>query len=362
MEKKVSNKYAVIMAGGVGSRFWPVSKQTYPKQFHDMLGQGRSLLQITFDRLKQQIPEQHILILTNTNFVGMVKEHLPTILDENIVAEPAMRNTAPCILLSALKIQKKDPNAVMIVAPSDSYIEDNDEFQRNLKTAFQFCESRPQALMTLGVEPDSPNTGFGYIEYIDGDTPVKKVQQFKEKPDLDTAQSYVDAGNYLWNSGTFIWSVDGVLSAFAKAEPELLMLFQQGISIYNEAGEQEFLKENYPKAKNISIDYAIMERSDDVYTLPVDFGWNDLGTWSSLYSRLPKDDDKNAVVNATVNARSSSGNMIKTAAGKKVIVQGLKDYIIVDEGDVLMILPIADDQEIKEIRNEAIKSHGNELA
>jgi mannose-1-phosphate guanylyltransferase len=357
----MNNKYAVIMAGGVGSRFWPVSKQSFPKQFHDMLGLGSSLLQTTFDRLKKQVPEDQILILTNKDYIDLVQKQLPGILPENIVAEPAMRNTAPCILLAALKIKKKNPDAIMIVAPSDSFIENDQQFQEDLKTAFEFCEQHPEALMTMGIEPDEPNTGFGYIEFAASNNAVKKVKQFREKPDVETAQQYVDAGTFLWNSGTFIWSVDAVVSAFAKAESELYQLFLDGMSTYNELGEQAFLEENYPKAKDISIDYAVMERSNDVYTLPVDFGWNDVGTWGSLYGRLKKDEDQNAVVNADLTAQDSSGNMIRTGTGKKVIVHGLKDYIIVDEDDVLMIIPIAADQSIKEIRKNAMDKHGNSI-
>lgn len=349
------------MAGGVGSRFWPVSRQSFPKQFHDMLGTGKSLLQTTFDRLKKQVPEDQILILTNTDYIELVKKQLPFIKPENIVAEPAMRNTAPCILLAALKIQKKNPDATMIVAPSDSFIENGDQFQKDLTTAFEFCKKYPEALMTMGVEPDSPNTGFGYIEYSQTDGAVKKVKQFREKPDLDTAKKYVAAGNFLWNSGTFIWSVDAVVSAFAKAELELYQLFKTGMEFYNEPSEQQFLEENYAKAKDISIDYAVMERSPDVYVLPVDFGWNDLGTWGSLYSRLAKDHQNNAVVNAQFTSRDTEGNMIRTAKAKKVIVQGLKDYIIVDDEDVLMIIPIEADQDIKEIRNNAMDKYGKSI-
>ncbi|WP_194850052.1 mannose-1-phosphate guanylyltransferase [Nonlabens antarcticus] len=355
----MNNKFAVIMAGGVGSRFWPVSKQSFPKQFHDMLGLGSSLLQITFDRLKKQVPADQILILTNTDYIHLVKEQLPEVMIENIVAEPAMRNTAPCILLAALKIQKRIPSAIMIVAPSDTFVENDDQFQQDLTTAFQYCEQHPESLMTMGVEPDSPNTGFGYIEYIASDSTVKKVNQFREKPDFETAKKYVDAGNFLWNSGTFIWSVDAVVSAFAKAEPELYKLFINGVKFYNEPGEKIFLAENYPKAKNISIDYAIMERSTHVYVLPVDFGWNDVGTWGSLYERLDKDQQENAVVNADLSSETSSGNMIRTAKGKKVIIKDLNDYIIVDEDDVLMIIPKTADQDIKDIRNEAMNKYGN---
>lgn len=349
------------MAGGVGSRFWPVSKQSFPKQFHDMLGLGKSLLQMTFDRLLTQIPAQNILILTNADYVNLVQQQLPDVLKENIVAEPAMRNTAPCILLAALKIQKMNPKAQMIVAPSDHYIEEESLFNEDLATTFAFCEEHPHALMTLGIQPTSPNTGYGYIEFNKEATAVKKVSQFREKPDLKTAQQFLQAGNFLWNAGIFIWSVDAVVNAFAKAQPNMTQLFKNGIALLNTAQEQEFLKNEYPKADNISVDYAIMENAEDVYVLPARFSWNDLGTWGSLYDKLDKNEAANAIVNASVTAIDSSGNMIRTAAGKKVILQGMKDYIIVDEDDVLMIIPKNAEQEIKQIRNSAIDKYGKHI-
>ncbi|AZQ44731.1 mannose-1-phosphate guanylyltransferase [Nonlabens ponticola] len=358
----MSKKYAVIMTGGVGSRFWPVSKQDFPKQFHDMLGTGRSLIQSTYDRLIKQVPVENILILTNEDYISLVQEQLPQVLKENIVGEPAMRNTAPCILLAALKVEKKDPNAVMVVAPSDSFIGQEDKFQEDLETAFRFCDEHRDALLTLGVQPTSPNTGYGYIEYVRSDQEVKKVKQFKEKPDLDTATAYLASGNYLWNAGMFVWSVNGVVSAFAKAEPSLLQLFKQGTSCFNTAQEQDWLNDNYSQAKDVSIDYAIMERSDQVYVLPTDFGWNDLGTWSTLYQQLEKDDRKNAVVGADLLSESASGNMILTSSGKKVIIEGLEDFIVVDQNDVLMILPKNRDQEIKQIRKQAVKKYGSDIA
>ncbi|AGC78706.1 mannose-1-phosphate guanylyltransferase [Nonlabens dokdonensis] len=356
-----SNNYAVIMAGGVGSRFWPVSKQSFPKQFHDMLGLGRSLLQMTYDRLKKQIPSSQILVLTNADYVDLVKEQLPDITFDNIVAEPSMRNTAPCILLAALKIQKMNPSANMIVAPSDHYIEDEDVFNEDLTTAFEFCGKNEQALLTLGIQPSSPNTGFGYIEYNKEENQLKKVSQFREKPDLETAKSFIAAGNFLWNAGIFIWNVAGVVSAFAKAQPQLSSLFKDGLSVFNTDAEDKWLENNYPNAENISVDYAIMEKSDAVYVLPARFSWNDLGTWGSLYDKLDKNENANAVVNADLMAMNSSGNMIRTAAGKKVIVQGLEDYIIVDQDDVLMIIPLSAEQEIKEIRSKAMASYGNNI-
>ncbi|QJP35806.1 mannose-1-phosphate guanylyltransferase [Nonlabens sp. Ci31] len=356
-----NNKYAVIMAGGVGSRFWPVSKQAFPKQFHDMLGMGKSLLQMTFDRLQQQIPSQHILVLTNDAYVDLVKEQLPEMDFSNIVAEPAMRNTAPCILLAALKIQKMNPEASMIVAPSDHYIAEQDIFNEDLATAFDFCAAHPQALMTLGIQPTSPNTGYGYIEYNKEENQIKKVSQFREKPDLKTAQEFIAAGNFLWNAGIFIWNVAGVVSAFAKAQPQLISLFNNGLSVFNTDKETQWLEENYPNVENISVDYAIMEKSDAVFVLPARFSWNDLGTWGSLYDKLDKNEDANAVINASLTSIYSHGNMVRTAAGKKVILQGMEDYIIIDQDDVLMIIPKTAEQEIKEIRNAAMDKYGNEI-
>jgi len=356
-----NNKYAVIMAGGVGSRFWPVSKQAFPKQFHDMLGMGKSLLQMTFERLEQQIPPQQILVLTNQNYVGLVKEQLPYMDFSNIVAEPAMRNTAPCILLAALKIQKMNPQASMIVAPSDHYIAEQDIFNEDLAAAFDFCATHPQALMTLGIQPTSPNTGYGYIEYQKEESQIKKVSQFREKPDVKKAQEFIAAGNFLWNAGIFIWNVAGVVSAFAKAQPQLTSLFNKGVAVLNTSKENLWLEENYPNAEDISVDYALMEKSEAVYVLPARFSWNDLGTWGSLYDRLDKNKDANAVINASLTSIDSHGNMVRTAVGKKVILQGMEDYIIIDQDDVLMIIPKTAEQEIKEIRNAVMHKYGKEI-
>ncbi len=355
-----NNYYAVIMAGGVGSRFWPLSKKSYPKQFHDLLGIGRSLLQMTYDRLQSQVPSDQILVLTHADYTDLVKDQLPEILEENIVAEPAMRNTAPCILLAGLKILKKNPNAIMTVAPSDHYIPDQAAFLNDLEKAFQFCETHPEALMTLGINPAAPKTGYGYIEYQPSKDAVKKVIQFREKPDHVTAQQFLDAGTFLWNAGIFVWSVDGVVSAFAKAQPKLSSLFNKGMVAYNTAAEEDFLQNNYADAEDISVDYALLEKSDEVYVLPVHFKWNDLGTWPSLYDELSVENESVAV-NALLTEIDSARNMVRTKGEKKVIVQGLSDYIIVDQDDVLMILPKTAEQEIKKVRNQVMEKYGNHL-
>lgn len=343
------NYYAILMAGGVGSRFWPVSTQDFPKQFHDMLGTGDTLIQKTFQRLEQLIPTENIFILTNALYNDLILQQLPKASQRQVLLEPAMRNTAPCILYAALKIQKENPDAVMIVAPSDHWIEDEKTFAENVQQAFDFCQTN-DALMTLGIQPTFPNTGYGYIEYdknaIDA---IKPVSQFREKPDYETARSFIAQGNFLWNAGIFMWSANSVVNAFQKNQPELYNLFAKGISAYNTDAEHEFIAKNYANAENISVDYAIMEQSSNVYVLPAEFDWNDLGTWGSLYDKLDKDDSGNAVVNALTLTEDASGNMIRTKKGKIAVIDGLKDYIIVDKDEVLLIFPKDKEQDIKKV-------------
>jgi mannose-1-phosphate guanylyltransferase len=346
------NYYAILMAGGIGSRFWPVSTKEFPKQFHDMLGSGETLIQKTFSRLSQIIPKENILILTHESYNDLILEQLPMVTQEQIVLEPAMRNTAPCILYASLKIKKINPNAVMVVAPSDHWIEDEMQFVANLQRSFDLCE-REESLMTLGILPTAPNTGYGYIEFDKLDSrSIKKVVQFREKPDSKTARRFIQSRNYLWNAGIFIWSVRSILKAFEEFQPEMFTLFMEGYEVYNSEKESAFIQENYPKADNISIDYAIMENAKNVYVLPATFDWNDLGTWGSLHEKLPKDDNNNAVVNAVVLLQNSSNNIIRTALGKQVIVDGLDDYIIVVKDSVLLIYPKSKEQEIKAIASQ----------
>ncbi|MEO5776367.1 MAG: mannose-1-phosphate guanylyltransferase [Flavobacterium sp.] len=349
------NYYAILMAGGVGSRFWPVSTTDFPKQFHDMLGSGDTLIQKTFSRLSKLIPVENILILTNERYNDLVLQQLPMVKQDQVLLEPAMRNTAPCILYASLKIQKQNQDAVMVVAPSDHWIENENEFSKNLQQCFDFCQ-KENALMTLGIQPTFPNTGFGYIEYDKSDAnPIKKVKQFREKPNYETAKLFLDSGNFLWNGGIFIWSIKSITEAFEKFQPQMNALFQQGSESYNTTNEKQFIHNNYQNAENISIDYAVMEKAKNVYVLPATFDWNDLGTWGSLHDKLEKDNNNNTVVNAQVILENASNNIIRSEAKKLVIIDGLNDYIIVDNENVLMIYPKSKEQDIKRITEMANK-------
>ncbi|WP_456440924.1 mannose-1-phosphate guanylyltransferase [Psychroserpens sp.] len=352
------NYYAILMAGGVGSRFWPISTQDFPKQFHDMLGTGDTLIQKTFSRLANIIPKENIFILTNERYNDLVFEQLPEITKRQVVLEPAMRNTAPCILYAALKIQKENEDAVMIVAPSDHWIEDEKAFTDNVQQAFDFC-SKNDTLMTLGIQPTFPNTGYGYIEFDKSNSSnIKSVNQFREKPDYETAKQFIAQGNFLWNAGIFMWSVSSVVNAYKKNQPNLYQLFEKGIEVYNTDFEDDFIRDNYGKAENISVDYAIMESSKNVYVIPATFDWNDLGTWGSLYDKLDKDENNNAVVNARTLTEDASGNMIRTKADKIVVVDGLQDYIIVDKDEVLLIFPKTKEQDIKKVLQNVKSTFG----
>lgn len=355
-----NNYYAVIMAGGVGSRFWPVSTKTYPKQFHDMLGKGESLLQRTFKRLSKLIPEENILIATNKNYKSLVLDQLKGLNEQQLLLEPAMRNTAPCILYAARKIKQKDPNAVMIVAPSDHWIENETEFINSIKKSFEEC-GKKDILMTLGIQPSNPNTGYGYIKYEENESEFKKVEKFTEKPDLETATEFLKSGNYVWNAGIFIWSIRSIIAAFEKYLPEMNALFCNGDHVYNTDFEDDFVEDNYANAENISIDYGIMQKALNIFTLPVEFGWNDLGTWNSLYDKLEKDKDKNAVVNAKTIFRNASNNIISTTKGKHVVIQGLDDFIVVEKENVLLICPKKNEQEIKSIVAAVKNKFGGDL-
>lgn len=347
-----NNYYAVIMAGGVGSRFWPVSTEEYPKQFHDMLGTGQSLIQKTFDRIHFLIPSENILIATNQRYKKLVLEQLTKTSENNLLLEPAMRNTAPCILYAALKIYEQNKDAVMLVAPSDHWIENETEFLQNIETSFKAC-SENDILMTLGIQPNSPNTGYGYIQFEDDNSTIKKVKTFTEKPNLETAEKFLASGDYLWNAGIFVWSAKSIIKAFKEHLPKMIDILDDGNNVYNTDFEDDFIKSNYEKCENISIDFGIMERANNVHVLPVDFGWNDLGTWGSLYQKLNKDSQQNAVVGANTLCRDANGNMISTTNGKKVILQGLSDFIVVEKDDVILICPRKDEQDIKQIAAEA---------
>lgn len=365
MNNNNPNYYAVIMAGGIGSRFWPVSTSSYPKQFHDMMGVGETLLQLTFNRLANIVPRENILILTNEAYKDLVMEQLPKIQEDQILLEPVMRNTAPCILLAALKIKARNPDAVMLVAPSDHWISEKEAFIEDINAAFE-AASNQEILITLGIKPSYPNTGFGYIKYETGEegnenSRLKKVEKFTEKPTLRNAKKYLQDGSYLWNAGIFIWKASFIVDSFIDHLPSMYKLFEPGIQKLNGKEEDALVGEVYPQAQNISIDYAILEKSDKVYMIPATFVWDDLGTWGALFNKLAKDEQENAVVNAQLLPLESRSNMIYSHKRKVIVLDGLEDYIIVDDKDVLMIVPREKEQEIKEIRANALNKFGDNL-
>ncbi len=344
---KTKNYFAVIMAGGIGSRFWPISTEEYPKQFHDMLGTGESLLQKTFSRIHNLIPSSNILIATNARYESLISEQIPEINKAQLLLEPAMRNTAPCILYAALKIHEQNPEGVMLIAPSDHWIEDETAFLADIQTAYTACSER-EILMTLGIHPATPNTGYGYIQYENANSSIKKVKNFTEKPNLQKAKEFILNGDYLWNAGIFVWSAQSILNAFARYLPEMFALLNE-TDVYNTEKEREFIQKQYPACQNISIDFGIMEHAQNVHTLPVDFGWNDLGTWGSLYHKLSKDNQENAVIGSQAIFRNATGNMVRTQNGKKIIIQGLQNFIVVEKEDTILICPREDEQDIKDI-------------
>jgi len=356
------NYYAVIMAGGVGSRFWPVSKQAFPKQFHDILGAGETLIQRTYSRLVKLIPEKNILVLTNERYDGLVKEQLPSITDNQIVLEPSMNNTAPCILLSALKIQKENPDALMVVAPSDHWIEDEKAFIADLQTSFDACQRQEDLLMTMGIQPTFPHTGYGYIQYLENtSSAIKKVEKFKEKPNYKKAKKYIECGNYVWNAGIFIWSVKAITEEFKQFLPEMFLLFLDGMDAYNTEDEKAFIEKNYAKSQNISIDYGIMEKANNVCVLPANFDWNDLGSWGALHDEMSHDEYDNVVVNARTIIKNSSNNIVRTLGDKLVVLKDIDNFIIVEDEKVLLIYPRGDEQGIKKVRNKAEELFGEDL-
>ena len=346
----MKNNYVVIMAGGIGSRFWPMSRTSLPKQFHDILGIGSTLLQLTVARYLPICPKENIIIVTNSGYKDLVKEQLPNLRDEQILLEPSRKNTAPCIAYAAYKINEENKEANIIVAPSDHLIIKEVDFQNTIKTAINKAESE-NCLLTIGIKPSRPDTGYGYIQFEDDNNsnePIKKVQTFTEKPILDLAQRFIESGKFYWNSGMFIWSVKSILAAFETHLPDLNKLFAQGIDKYGTGEEEKFINQIYPLCKNISIDHGLMEKAKNVYVILADLGWSDLGTWGSLYTHVEKDETNNAVIGDNVLAYDSSHNIVMMPKNKLAVIQGLDDYIIVDSNDTLLICKKKDEQKIKE--------------
>lgn len=356
----MSNNYIAIMAGGVGSRFWPASRSAKPKQFLDILGVGKTLLQLTYERALRSVPADHIFIVTNEQYRSLVKDQLPALSDNQILGEPSRNNTAPCLAYTALKLQALNPNANFVVASSDHIILKEDEYVKNIGKALEFA-AHNDALVTLGITPTYASTGYGYINYvkdaIHGDG-LHKVNSFTEKPNLATAESFLKDGNYLWNAGIFVWSVKSLLSAFSKYAPEIRSILDVE-NIYNTPAEKAFIDENYPRTRDISIDYAIMEPADNVFTIPSDIGWSDLGTWGSLHVESEKDGDGNVIHGDHVMTYEVRNCLVRVPSDKLVVLKGLDDFIVIDEGDILMVVPKSQEQEIKQITKDVGKQKGD---
>ncbi len=337
------------MAGGVGSRFWPSSTEENPKQFLDILGVGRSLIQMTYDRVVKIVPKENILIVTNQRYKAITQEHLPELPEQNILCEPSRNNTAPCVAYTALNIEARNRDAVFAILPSDHVIIKEQAYLDNLQSAFSYASTN-DAIVTLGIQPTRPDTGYGYIETTKGsENQILKVTSFKEKPDLETAQKYLDLGNYLWNAGMFIWSIKTILSSFNKNAPDIISVLSRNKSKYGTAEEQEYINDVYPQTESISVDYAILEKANNVFTIPADIGWSDLGTWNSLHAFKEKDDNNNVVIGEKTHLVDTSNTIIRSDSKKTIVIKGLENYIIVDEHNALLIYPKNDEQEIKQV-------------
>ena len=354
------NHYVAIMAGGIGSRFWPMSRADYPKQFLDILNTGRTLIQSTFDRFVQFIPLENIYIVTAENYKDIVKKQLPELDEANILCEPSRKNTAPCIAYISYKLYKQNANANLICAPADHLISDDEAFKKTAMDALHFT-SHIKALLTLGVKPTNPNTGYGYIQYeqFAVSDNIYKVKTFTEKPDRELAETFVASGDFLWNAGIFVWQVKNIINAFEKLLPEMHEVFDAEKINFNTKKEAAAIERIYPQCINISIDYGIMEKADNVYVIPSSFGWSDLGTWTSAYDTLEKDYLDNAVAGNNVVIIDATKNMVHVDNKKLVLLQGLEDFVIVDTKDVLMICKKQKEQEIKEYVAEIKRSKGD---
>lgn len=352
--------YVVIMAGGIGSRFWPKSRTNYPKQFLDILGTGQTLIQSTFNRFKKFIPTENIFIVTTKDYEAIVKKQLPEAKSDNVLYEPSRKNTAPCIAYASYKMALKNPEARLICAPADHLIKDEDNFQQTCLRALEFVTDSG-AFVTLGIKPSYPNTGYGYIQHetLGVAENIYKVKTFTEKPNLELARTFLASGDFLWNAGIFMWKVADIVKAFEKYLPEMHELFQSELSLFNTPEEGAAIERIYPQCTNISIDYGIMEKADNVYVIPSSFGWSDLGTWNSAYENLEKDYLDNAVNGNNVVIIDSTHCMVQADDKKLVLLQGLEDFIVVDTPDVLLICKKEKEQEIKEYVSEIKRKKGD---
>lgn len=352
----MKNYYAIIMAGGIGSRFWPMSTSKHPKQFLDILGTGQTLIQQTYNRMLNFCLNENIFVVTSDEYEKLVTEQLPELPKQNILTEPARKNTAPCIAYASYKIHQLNPNAITIVAPSDHLIKKEDTFTKAVKSCFKKAESE-NCLITLGIKPTRPDTGYGYIQFKESDLSEKdkrmyKVKTFTEKPDHEMAKFFIESGDFLWNSGIFIWSTKSIISSMEKHDAELSNVFKEGIDVYNTKDEKAFVSKAYITCKNISIDYSVMEKATNVYVRSSIIGWSDLGTWGSLYTHISKDKKNNAVVGKNVINYDSKNCIVHVPKEKLVVIQGLEDYIVVESENTLMICKKQDEQQIRNFVND----------
>ena len=349
---KINHSHLVIMAGGIGSRFWPMSTPERPKQFVDVLGTGRTFIQMTVDRFKGILPAENVWVVTSKAYKDIIAEQLPEVPCGNILLEPCRRNTAPCIAYAAWRIKSIDPKATIVVSPSDHLVLDTPEFQRVVKSAMDFA-STSDAIVTLGMKPTRPETGYGYIQ-TDMSCPsarnkeIYRVDSFREKPDLATAEKYIRKPNMLWNAGIFIWNVSTIVNALRVYAPEINEVFENLLPLYGTTKEQEAINENFPKCESISVDYAILEKSEEIYCFPANFGWSDLGTWGSLRENVKRDNNGNAVIGNNVQTYETRDCVIHCCEERRVVVQGLDGYIVAEKDNTLLICKLSEEQRIKQ--------------
>ena len=344
------------MAGGVGSRFWPMSTKEKPKQFIDVLGVGKTLIQLTVERFGALVAPENIWVVTNQKYAPIVEEQLPDIPKSNILCEPCRRNTAPCIAYVSWRNKSNDPKANIVVTPSDHIVMDTAEFQRVIKECMRFT-SETDAIVTLGMKPNRPETGYGYIQADLSTSSLRnkeiyRVDSFREKPDLKTAEEYIKKNYYFWNAGIFIWNVNTIVNAFRIYQPTMARIFESMLAVYGTEKEQAFIDERFPECENISVDYAIMEKAEEIFVCPADFGWSDLGTWGSLHGQSKKDLYGNATIGQDINLIESHNCIVHTTQEKKVVIQGLDGYIVAEKDNTLLICKLSEEQRIKQFSGE----------
>ena len=357
------NRYCVIMCGGVGSRFWPFSRNDRPKQFLDFFGTGKSLLQLTVERIKPLVGEDNIILVTNRQYASLVEEQLPEIKKSNILLEPARRNTAPCVCWAANHIYAINREASIVTLPADHLVLREEAFRKSLEEGFEFVESGDY-LLTLGIKPSSPNTGYGYIQQgkPHQDFPgINKVKSFTEKPDLEMARIFVESGEFLWNAGIFLWTARNILKAFDRFAPEISQTLDAPANTYATPAETGFIDSSFPNCTNISIDYAIMEKAENVFVEKVDIGWSDLGTWNALYQASPRNQDGNVTQRSKVLTTDCRGSIFAVEGNKIVVAAGLKDYIVADTDNALLIYPLSEEQKIRNIVNDVKNRFGEDF-